>query len=1012
MGCKPKHPAAAHLQQIDFFKSVKTFKELESKIQGIQPWGRLTKNQAMGDAFEVFAEAHLSTIHGAKVVYPDKNMPAPLRAKLKLPLQDKGVDGVYETLDGEFHAYQVKFRSGRTALNWGDDKLGNFAGLSDRCDYRLLFANSDDISKELETRDKMGTLRGTDLDELTEDQLSAIASWIDGAYQPIVPKTPRADQREAIRRLKEALKTNDRATAVMACGTGKSLVSLWLTQEMKTKTALVLLPSLALVNQLLTDWHTEQEDPTKFVFKCVCSDDQVASSIDDRMAVTKSDFSHPVTSDPKVIRKFMGSEFNGLKVIFSTYQSSPLVGEAMKHLPAFDLGIFDEAHKTAGAKASNFNHALRNDNIRINKRVFFTATPRLYNPAGRTKDDDPKLLFSMDNKSVYGPIAYELSFRQAVELDVICDFKVAVSVVSSSEVRQHIESNGGVYVEGDLVRIPQVARQLALKKAVEKYGVSKIFTFHNRIASAASFASEGSEGIGTHLPTFDYATHIQGKMRTTERKSILGAFRDSDTAILSNARCLTEGVNLPAVDMIAFMAKKKSRIDIVQASGRAMRKHGTKERGYIFLPLFIDRQENETEEEAAERLDYGEIINVLNALKETDEALRDVINELRYQRGLTRQIKGVREGGLSDFVEVLGSTDINLDVLEASITTEIVDRLSAHWEEMFGLLVAYKDEHGHCNVPQTTVYRGENLGTWVNDQRTRKNLLSEDRIRRLEDIGFVWDLLEAQWEEMFGLLVAYKDKHGDCNVPAKEEYRGENLGIWVNTQRQSKKKDNLSTERFQRLEGIGFVWDPFDAQWEEMFGLLIAYKDEHGHCDVPLSTVYRGENLGSWVQHRRADKKNGELSEDRIKRLDEIGFVWDVLEAAWEEMFGLLVAYKDEHGDCNMPQTTVYRGESLGIWVGTQRKAKRKGNLSAKHIRRLENIGFVWDVSEAYWEEMFGLLVAYKDEHGDCNVPAREEYREKNLGAWVHSQRTAKRIGRLSADRIKRLEAIGFKWSA
>ena len=167
-------------------------------------------------------------------------------------------------------------------------------------------------------------------------------------------------------------------------------------------------------------------------------------------------------------------------------------------------------------------------------------------------------------------------------------------------------------------------------------------------------------------------------------------------------------------------------------------------------------------------------------------------------------------------------------------------------------------------------------------------------------------------------------------------------------------------------------------------------------------------NLGAWVGQQRKVKKKGKLSADRERCLESLGMEWDPLIAQWEEMFALLETYKRREGHCNVPRGHEADEVNLGAWVTNQRTAKRKGVLSADKDRRLESLGIVWSVLKAQWEEMFSLLEKYKAREGHCNVPYRHEEDEANLGYWVGTQRQAKKKGKLSADKERRLEDLGF----
>ena len=194
---------------------------------------------------------------------------------------------------------------------------------------------------------------------------------------------------------------------------------------------------------------------------------------------------------------------------------------------------------------------------------------------------------------------------------------------------------------------------------------------------------------------------------------------------------------------------------------------------------------------------------------------------------------------------------------------------------MFSLLVEYREAHGDCDVPRN---RSENpkLATWVGKQRDKRETLSEDHIRRLDELGFVWNPREVAWEGMFALLVEYKEAHGDCNVP-REWPKNPKLARWVTKQRHERVKETLSEDRIRRLDELGFVWDLEDARWEEMFAVLVKFREVHGDCNVPAKWP-ENPQLGGWLSRQRAMRMKGTLSEDRIRRLDELGFVWNPLE--------------------------------------------------------------------------------------------------------------------------------------
>jgi hypothetical protein len=476
-------------------------------------------------------------------------------------------------------------------------------------------------------------------------------------------------------------------------------------------------------------------------------------------------------------------------------------------------------------------------------------------------------------------------------------------------------------------------------------------------------------------------------------------------------------------------------------------------------------RKGETLDEALERSDFDEIAQVLNAMRENDDELSDIIQTLAVEKGRTG---GFDESHLRNKFEVLGP-QISLSELSSSICVRLVEELRITWDMRYGQLIAYKQVHGHCHVPRGWKENPE-LANWCNNQRVDyiQCQLSPNRTEKLEELGFVWRIFEALWEEMFAALTSYKQEYSDCNVPAVWKDNPP-LGIWCNAQRNVYRKNELPPDRVKRLEQIGFEWNPLAAAWEEMFAELTAFKQIHDDCNVPwqsqlgrwcakqrslikinelpadrierlkglgfvldpLAALWEGNfaeltaykeahgncnvpkkdnpKLESWCKTQRTIYWENKLSPGRIKRLEDLGFAWDPLVESLEEMFAALAAYKQTHGDCNVP--AIWKDNpNLGIWCTTRRKAFRNNKLSPDQINRLEDLGFGWDPLAAAWEEMFGALIAYKQAHGDCNVPQRWE-NNPGLGMWCQNQKSAYKKNYLSPDRVKCLEDLGFEWN-
>ena len=362
-----RHPKATFFVQRHLFVGLTSFAELESKIAA------LPDEQSRGAAFEVFAEAYLATQrkHDAAQVWPHGSVPLDLLKNLGLTQQDQGVDGVLQTLLGQFNAYQIKFRTGRPALTWRE--LSTFIGLADspHIHSRVLLTNCDELPAVLNDRQGFFCIRDSDLDRLEAGDFRAMEAWLADAAFIAPKKSPQPHQTKALAALLPALQTHDRVSAIMACGTGKTLIALWVAEniafsrsadcpqsaargqtealdnfhavgdgevlrvgttrapaESPAAKILILLPSLALLRQTLHEWLRETRLPS-LAYLCVCSDPTVKEGID-ALTTQQSDLDFQVSTDAASVRRFLDAPFAGVKMIFSTYQSASVVGAAMR----------------------------------------------------------------------------------------------------------------------------------------------------------------------------------------------------------------------------------------------------------------------------------------------------------------------------------------------------------------------------------------------------------------------------------------------------------------------------------------------------------------------------------------------------------------------------------------------------------------------------------------------------------------------------------------------------------
>jgi superfamily II DNA or RNA helicase len=861
---------------------------------------------------------------------------------------DCGIDLIGQDTEGKIWAIQAKCYSPDYPVTKQDiDSFLSESG-NDKIDIRLLIATTDKVGPNaVKVIHRANTLRPVNqllLTELLEKQLKWPATLDDLSSAGIKKRfAPKPHQRVAIDNVITGFEGHDRGQLIMACGTGKTLAALWITEELGSQTTLVLLPSLLLLSKTLAEWLRHSKEP--FSFLPVCSDDSVAESGDDSINFTTSDLSFPSTTSEIEIANFLKKD--GKKVIFSTYQSSPQIAAAYKeaNLRSLDLIISDEAHRCAGKAGADYTTALNNQEIPSLKRLFMTATPKIFQAHIKKAAEESGVdVFSMDDAEIFGPVLHKLSFGAAIANvpPLLTDYQVIVVGVDDSLCAEMISERRLIQTENKIESDAQsFASHIGLAKAIKSYDLRRVITFHSKVKSANDFQNDFSDVVDwmpeDSRPDGDFITnYVSGAMSTSQRNQNLrrlGELAEGERAILSNARCLSEGVDVPALDGVAFIDPRNSEIDIVQAVGRAIRLSSGKTVGTIVIPVFI--AEHEDHDEILNSSVFKKVWAVVNALRSHDEGLGVELDNLRKEIG--------KRGSIGKAGKIYFDLPTKISVeFEKALSLKLIESTTASWEFWFGLLEAYKAEHGHCLVPFHCKIKSRYLlGSWVSVQRTARQSLSRERIERLDELGFVWNKYELQWEESFNALCAYKQEKGDCLVPTKGGFA---LGKWVGTQRERRQRQALSLERIQRLDELGFIWDWRAHKWEEGFSALCAYKQKEGDCLVPYGHKTEDKYaLGSWVGSQRNLKQKQGLSPEKIERLEELGFVWDPLEQQWEEGFSALCAYKQEKGDCLVSHGHKTKEKyALGGWVGKQRERRQK--LSPERVQRLDEIGFNWNL--------------------------------------------------------------------
>ena len=583
---------------------------------------------------------------------------------------DHGIDLVAKNVgEDSYTAIQAKCYAPSTRVN--KSEIDSFVSASNREHFtrRIFVSTGHDLSpnaeKELENA----------LPPVTRLSLADLASYeIDwskwspeaDALTRTSAKTPMDHQEKARAMVREAFvdEGQDRGQLIMACGTGKTYTGQIVAEDLLGGDGLVLIlaPSIALISQTITSWYADRTIP--FTAHSICSD---ADATGDTSDLSPYDLVVPATTDPEKLVANIQRAPTGLNVVFSTYQSLPQIMAAQKEhgLNDFDLVICDEAHRTTGTTdnadtPSGFRLIHHNERIRAKRRLYMTATPKVYSDSVSTKaEESGQWVASMDNEDMFGKVLYAIGFREAVNLGLLVDYKVVVFGVETSDL-------DALFTQGALDSEKVPAEELAkwvgvlntLAKREQVSGHERAFDEGDDIPlqRAVAFTSRinKSKEVQAGLPhlaeKFQTITgvdgehlqievqHVDGTQSASKRNEALAWLADQPgkqvARVLTNAQCLTEGIDVPALDAIVMLEPRESQIDIVQAIGRVMRSHTDpitgkeKEFGYVIIPVPV--LPGQSVEEKLDARGFRTIHQVVSALRSHDPDLNHEINILRF----------------------------------------------------------------------------------------------------------------------------------------------------------------------------------------------------------------------------------------------------------------------------------------------------------------------------------------------------------------------------------------------
>ncbi|WP_059007572.1 DEAD/DEAH box helicase [Streptomyces specialis] len=661
-----------------------------------------------------------------------------------------------------------------------------------------------------------------------------------------------------------------RATVVMPCGSGKTLVAADTARRVaRNGRVLVLVPTLDLLTQTVLAWQAAGHKGPAVAVCSLTGDPALWAA---KVRVT--------TSAPQ-LALWHGS---GAVTVYATYSSLPVLTAAFEGsygLPMvpFDLVVVDEAHRTSGSLGKAWADVHDNGLLPSLRRLYLTATPRIWQerPSWEVREGvrDPlpeELAASMDDPVIFGPVVYRMTLAQGVARGLLARYQIIVVELADPQLPPH-RLYGPERREEEIRGLRLGALQAAMLKTAREHDLRTMITFHHRTVEAQAFAA-GLPAVARKLHQADperylarvWAGWLKGDHDSGHRREVLGEFATrAGLAILCNCKVLGEGVDIRAVDSVAFLDPKGSPVDIVQAIGRALRqKPGEGKLASLIVPVFL--APGEQPEDMFTSASYKPLTKVLQGLRAHDEQALELlaIPQTNAPDTLSTTIGPPPEDGEDESRLLLRFSSRRDPALVAEwIAYNVIDTERQDWERGLAALRAYAKREGHARVPFSHVEGAYPLGQWTADQRKtfQAGAMPSRRADRLEKLGMVWDERELAWEETLAVLRTYYQEYGTLAAPRSATILGRPVGMMLANLRRDGglgKDPARAARRAEQLVAIDPHWNPaWPVEWQRTYAGVQQCVDGGADAeDILPGVTFAGGDVGTWLKRQRQGWKH------------------------------------------------------------------------------------------------------------------------------------------------------------